>query len=126
MSWVIPSSAPAPAGGVRSTPSRTAKTFSALHSLTKPSAFSNRASSYPASVASRRASTEFRYGPVAFAAFGTAFGEVRCQLLVFTRIAAPPPSTAVSASQLAITVEVGEERMSSPIEPYPRNAKCRR
>ncbi|GAA4999602.1 hypothetical protein GCM10025734_34130 [Kitasatospora paranensis] len=98
-------------------------TFSVLHSLTVPSAASISASSYPASVASRRASAEFRYGPVAFAAGGTLFGSFRRQLLVFSRNGSPPRYA--GHSQDAITVVVGELRMSSPIAPYPRNAKCR-
>ena len=46
VSWVMPSSAPASeVGGVRSTPSRTMKTFSPVHSLTSPFGASRMASS---------------------------------------------------------------------------------
>ena len=44
-SWVMPSSAPAASGGVRSLPWRATKMFSPVHSLTKPCGFSMMASS---------------------------------------------------------------------------------
>jgi hypothetical protein len=72
---VIPASAPASeVGGVRTTPSRTMKMFSPVHSLTLPLGASRMASSYPPLMASTLASDELAYMPVPLAAVGTALG----------------------------------------------------
>src|SRR5580698_7833944 len=104
-SCVMPANAPASEeGGVTSTPSRTMKMFSPVHSLTVPLGASRMASSYPPLRASTLASDELTYMPVPLAAVGTALGSWRRHELILhvTPLAMPSSPRYVPHGQAAM------------------------
>src|SRR5580704_17397550 len=119
-SCVMPSSAPAcDVGGVMSTPSRTMKMFSPVHSLTLPLGARRIASSYPALRASTLASEELAYMPVPLAAVGTAFGSWRRHELILhdTPLAMPSSPRYVPQGHAATDTLTGHGNGLRPISP---------